>query len=343
MKKFLVVKSCLPTAGRGVNGRTLYAFLKTYAGQRDVQCCDVDDLENSAGISAEHVFLGLPSNITAGQLARLRYRHLVLFDLTDHHDLMWDDATQPLLRNETNTYLKAWCDERWDYPLRMGVLPIRRHGRLRAAIDLERVRRFLGGKARQRKYDIMFLGGPTGTRRLSGEAMPVSNQRVEWLLELKRRGAHLKLWGGMVNHNVHPGLAKQYGDLSEIFIQNKRTSFWKYYQAMQQSAVALTPEGVAPWTYRHYEAIYAGALVVTSDFRRIRMLVPLPVDNMVHVESGQPLLPAVERALALRREHPELPEENIRFLERHLHHGMYSRKRPELFERFLAQLPGYAA
>jgi hypothetical protein len=60
---------------------------------------------------------------------------------------------------------------------------------------------------------------------------------------------------------------------------------------------------------------------------------------MIHVEPDQPVLPAIERALALRRDRPELLEENVRFLERYLERGMYSRRRPELWERFVAQLP----
>ena len=79
--------------------------------------------------------------------------------------------------------------------------------------------------------------------------------------------------------------------------------------------------------------------MVTNDFRPLQTLIPLPSDGMVHVEPGQPVLPAIERALALRRERPELLEENVRFLERYLDRGLYSRRRPELWERFAAQLP----
>jgi len=78
---------------------------------------------------------------------------------------------------------------------------------------------------------------------------------------------------------------------------------------------------------------------VTCDLRRLDTLVPLPRDGMIHVGPGEPVVPAIERALRLRAERPELLEENVRFLERWLERGMYSRCRPALFERFLAQLP----
>jgi hypothetical protein len=338
MKRFFVVKSEIPTSGRGVNGRTLYKFLQTYAGHRDVGCCSQGELLNSSGISAEYVFLGLPSPITARHLARLRYRHLVLFDLTDDHRLMWDDSNRALLKNETDSYFKAWRDERWDFGMKMGVLPVRRYRKVRVALEVERIARLLGRKAPARKHDVMFLGLTSGTRKPGPGTSVFCNQRVEWLLELKRKGKHLDLWGGLVSRAVRPELVERYGDLSEIMIPGK-IPFWKYFRALQRSRVALTPAGNAPWSYRHYEAIYAGAVVVTSDFRPIHMLVPLPIQNMIHVEPGQPVIPAIEQALELRRRRPEVVEENIQFLERYLYRGMYSRRRPELFERFVAQLP----
>jgi hypothetical protein len=167
----------------------------------------------------------------------------------------------------------------------------------------------------------------------------VPNQRIEWLLELRERGGHLARWGGLLGRSVTPELVRRYGDLSELTIQGK-VPFHRYFRALQASRVALTPEGNAPWSYRHYEAIYARALVVTCDFRRIHTLIPLPNEGMIHVEPREPVLPAIERALALRRERPELLEENVRFLERWLERARYSRRRPALFERFVAQLPG---
>ncbi len=164
------------------------------------------------------------------------------------------------------------------------------------------------------------------------------NQRVQWLLELRDHGPRLRLWGGLLEPTISPELRARHGDLTGFTLREK-VPFWRYFRALQQSRVALTPEGNAPWSYRHYEAIYARALIVTNDFRPITTLIPLPDEGMIHVEPHQPVLPAIERALALRRERPEVLEENVRFLERFLDRGMYSRRRPALWERFLAQLP----
>ncbi|MFN2316327.1 MAG: hypothetical protein ABR602_06550, partial [Gemmatimonadales bacterium] len=193
-----------------------------------------------------------------------------------------------------------------------------------------------------RCFDVTFLGTATGTRRDGAGPSAVSNERVEWLLELTQAGAQYAMWGGLTNRVLPSDLVATYGDLSALRTIGK-VSFWQYFHALQRSRVALTPQGHAPWSYRHYEAIYARAVVVTSDFRPIRTLVPLPKANMIHVPRGQSVLPAIEAALALRRDRPEVLDANIQFLERFLDRGLYSRRRPELYERFLSQLPTSAA
>jgi len=338
MKKFLVVQSEMPGHGRGVNGRTLVQFLRTYAGFGAVACCTAADLLRGGPPRAETVFLGLPSPVADRHLARLRGGRLVLFDLFDHHYPLWSEANRAPLLEASGLYLKAWNDVRWDFGVRMGVAPIRRYGKLRLALARGRLRRALGWPDPPHRYDVLFLGA--ATQRDPGPVEParLSNQRVDWLLEVATQGRHLALWGGLLGQTMAPALRARYGDLTPFTLRHK-VPFRRYFRALQQSRVALTPEGNAPWSYRHYEAIYARSMIVTSDFRPMRTLIPLPSEGMVHVEAGQPVLPAIERALALRREQPGLLEENVRFLERYLDRGLYSRRRPELWERFVAQLP----
>jgi hypothetical protein len=338
VKRFLVVMSELPGHGRGVQGRTLVQFLRTYAGRGAVGACSAADLDRGRPLGADTVFLGLPSPVTERHLAGLRCRRLVLFDLSDWHHPLWTDANRDLLRGASSLYLKAWTDARWDHGIRMGYAPIRRYGKLRLALALERLRAALGLPPRAHRHDVLFLGAATGRDPGRADPVTVPNQRVEWLLELKTRGEHLDTWGGLLGGTLAPHVVQRYGDLSRFTLPGK-VPFRKYFRALQESRVALTPEGNAPWSYRHYEAIYTRAMIVTSDFRPIQTLIPLPNDGMVHVEPGQPVLPAIEEALRWRRERPELLEENVRFLERYLDQGLYSRRRPELWERFMAQLP----
>jgi hypothetical protein len=338
MKDFLVVMSEMPGHGRGVQGRTLVQFLRTYAGLGAVGACSAADLDRGRPVSADTVFLGLPSPVTERHLAGLRCRRLVLFDLFDHPAPLWTDANRALLRGASELYLRAWNDVRWDFGVRMGVAPIRRYGKLRLALEGGRLRRALGLSAPLHRFDVLFLGAATGGDPKGQDPALVPNQRVDWLLELTSRGEHLVTWGGLLGGTLAPHLVKRYGDLSRFTLPGK-VPFREYFRALQQSRVALTPEGNAPWSYRHYEAIYARAMIVTSDFHPIDTLIPLPKDGMVHVATGQPVVPAIEQALRWRRERPEILEENLRFLERYLDRGMYSRRRPQLWERFLAQLP----
>ena len=338
MRKYLVVTSESPAHGRGVGGVTLARFLRTYAGRRAVGCCTPGELLAGPATGADYVFLGLPSPVSQRHLARLRFRHLVLFDLHDHHHPLWDDSNRDLLRGLSGHYLKAWTDERWDFGVKMGCAPVRRYGKLRLHLELDRLARGLGRPAAPHRFDVLFLGSATGRAPRPGEPAEVPNQRIEWLLELQARGGHLSFVGGLLPRSVTPALARRYGDLSR-FVLPRKVPFHRYFRQLRQSRVALTPEGNAPWSYRHYEAVYAGAMVVTCDLRGLDTLVPLPRDGLVQVGPGEPVVPAIERALELRRERPELLAENVRFLERFLESGMYSRRRPELFERFLAQLP----
>src|SRR5262249_46797467 len=100
----------------------------------------------------------------------------------------------------------------------------------------------------------------------------------------------------------------------------------------------LAPGGNVPWSYRHYECLYAGGIVVTNDFRERDLLVPLPRDGMIHVPDGQPVVPAIREALAWSRWRPQLADDNRAHLERYLSCAGYSRRRSPLVDRFLAQL-----
>ena len=68
------------------------------------------------------------------------------------------------------------------------------------------------------------------------------------------------------------------------------------------------------------------------------MLIPLPRDSVLMVPDRAPVTPFVRRALALQRECPDMVQDAVRFLERYLHDGSYSRHKPLVMDRFLQQL-----
>jgi hypothetical protein len=337
---WLVIPADRTSAGRGVRGWALVWFLRTYFGRRRVGVCSPAECRRSTP-AADVAFVGLPSTLTADEIARLaaRCRRIVPFDYLDQQKLAWTEPQEAALRAATDRYLKPWFEPSWTYGLRMGLLPLRRYERFTAAVALDRTI----GRLRRRpapEYDVAFLGRPNRTRMFENGKYTKIDQRVAWLRELRREAPDVKFWGGLVDVGRREGrrLELKFGDLSDLCHTEPKVGFSTYYRAMKRSRVLLAPGGNVPWSYRHYECLYAGGVVVTIDYRQRDLLVPLPREGMVHVPDGASVLPAVREALSLSRERPELGEENIAHLERYFRFGTYSRSRPALIERFVAQL-----
>jgi hypothetical protein len=331
MAKFLIVEAD-ESCGRGARGLNLYRFLSTFHGRRAVRMVSTRELLESAPLTAETVFVGIPSRFDERHLDRLRFDRAVLFDYHDCAGPAWSGSNRDLLLSLTDQYLKPWVESEWDFGLRMGVLPIRRHQRLKLYLQIRELQRRAWCGGDDREYDVAFLG----------EATALANcyhQRIEWLREIKAAGDRYSFWGGIVVRNRSRAASpRQLDEGPDLYFPRGRVGFLTYFANLNRSRVALTPAGNARWTYRHYEAIYAGAVVVSTDFRNVRTLIPLPLDSIVHVPDHASVLPAIDEALAMRRRNPELASENIRFLERYLRYGDYSRDKPELMDRFMAQL-----
>jgi hypothetical protein len=331
MAKYLIIQAD-ESCGRGARGLNLHRFLSIFHGRRAVRMVSTRQLLDSKPLTAETLFVGLPSRLDERHLDNVRYDRAVLFDYHDCAGPAWSDSNRELLLSLTDQYLKPWVEPEWDFGLRMGVLPIRRHRRLKLYLQIRELQRRAWRGGDEREYDVAFLGGATALANRY-------HQRIEWLREVKAAGDRYSFWGGIVVRNrERAALRGQLGERTDLYYPHGRAGFLNYFANLSRSRAALAPAGNARWTYRHYEAIYAGAIVVSTDFRDIRTLIPLPLDAMIHVPDNASVLPAIDEALAIRRRKPELAEENIRFLEQYLQHGDYSRDKPELMERFLAQL-----
>jgi hypothetical protein len=221
----------------------------------------------------------------------------------------------------------------------MGLLPIRHYRRFTYGILTDRTLRKFTGPPTPR-YDVAFLGRPNRTRIIVNGQIEKLDQRIDWLREIRYADPPLKFWGGLsdADHTEFGEILAKYGDISDLFYAGGKVAYPTYYNAIRQSRVLLAPGGNVPWSYRHYECLYAGGAVVTIDYREREMLVPLPRDDMVHVPDGGAVLPAIDDALELSRRRPKLAEENFRHLEQYLRCGAYSAKRPALIERFVTQL-----
>jgi len=342
MLPWLVITADRSDAGRGVRGHALVWFLRTYFGRRRVGCVTPEELRRKPR-TAETVLLGLPSSLPPEEInsliAATHCRRLVLFDYLDQQELAWSPEQEPVLRGLTDRYLKPWFEPACNYGLRMGLLPIRRYGRFTLAVTLDH---WLG-KIRSppvKEYDVAFLGRPNYTRLWVDGKVRLIDQRFQWIRDLKRNAPDLRFWGGLVevDPQQRAALESQHGDISDLLHTESKVNFATYYGAMRKSRVLLAPGGNVPWTYRHYECLYAGGVVVTIDYRQRDMLIPLPREGMVHVPDGASVAPYVREALELSRERPSLPAENIAHLERYLRHSAYSSSRPTLIDRFTAQL-----
>jgi hypothetical protein len=182
---------------------------------------------------------------------------------------------------------------------------------------------------------VAFLGRPNRTKfYLCGGAIEHVTQRVDWLTEIRRDAPELVLHGGFTDR-THPHMTSE---IESLRYPRDKDNFYSFWKAMRRSRVLLAPGGNVPWTYRHYECLYAGGVVVTLDYSRRDMLIPLPLEHMVQVPDRAAVLPAVREALELSRSQPRTADAVYAHLEQYLNRGAYSRSRPKLLERFLAQL-----
>ena len=334
MPKFVVVLSDYP-CGRGARGRNLQRFLRVFHGRDGVRLLTTDELLRQRTLSTEYLCIGVPTRLGPRHLMGVKYRQAVLFDYQDWEGPAWEDSDREFLLSLTDLYLKHWLEPDGDYGLRMGLLPIRRPRRLTAYL------RWLGLSARRaatpdaRPYDVSFLGN--GTRPMYGEPF---HERMAWLHQLYEARDSISFWGGIcATPDMLAELAEEFGPLDHLLYPGgRRVGFVRYFNSLLRSRVALAPTGNSRWTYRHYEALLAGATVVTTDLRRARTLIPMPLDKMVHVGQHEPIVPAVQRALEMRRRHPQMAAENIDFLEQFLDYGDYTRRKPALMDLFLDQL-----
>lgn len=350
--RFTVVISDVGERDRGLRGTTafwwlaswfgnyadlsIYWFLAEYFGRRKVTLLRPSQLLNgSRRHETDWLFVGLPTSLSESHLRNVRFRRLVLYDSTDMHGVNFGKSDVPFLLSHTDLCLKNFRDQRWNLPVRLGFLPIRRppvNNKLHMAIVL-RDRRLRLGRAPDRCYDVGFVAHPTGTI--------ATNQRLRWMLEIKRDRPEWKLWGGLIGGEKWQCAFQDQADaqtLASCFIKRRKIGFFEYFTGLSQSRVALAPSGHAPWTYRHFEALYAGCVVVSNDLSNYEFLIPFPREGMVEVPDGGSVVPAVERALALSAERPDLTRENLDYLDRWLDRGRYSRDRRETLDRFLAEL-----
>ena len=342
MLKFLILVNDMPVPKRGPRDCPLYRFLRLFVPAGELAVVTPAELDARRPLATDIVFIGVPTSLNREHLRGVRYRQAVLFDYSDYAEPFWKNSDEGLLRSLTDVCLRPFVDRTRDFGLRMGTLPLYHKSKLAWCIRAYNLYRQVTGRTPRRRHDVCFFGSPT--RLLEDrDGRPASyDQRVEWLLELTGPESPFSLFGGLApsktERNQLDELRAIYGDLDRITWTRRRINFFSYFYHLCHAKVALVPAGNARWTFRHYEAIYSGAAVVSTDFRACDLFVPLPKDGILMVPDHAPVAPAVTEAMRWHVECPDRLEENIRFLETYFTHGRFAKGKPAALERLLAQL-----
>ena len=341
MPKFLIIEpdqSKEQKSGRGARGRNLELFLQEYYRKSAASTISLKELSGSNSYKVDHLFIGIPSQISRKELNRVSCRKVHLFDYGDHEKVIWKNTDKELLSSVARSYLKTWTQKNWGNEFNWGTLPIRRHKRLYYCARWSNFLTKDSFNKMERNFDTTFLGNPmVGWTEDYGDERRIT--RIKWLEEISSE-KRFSFSGGFFKREINSELINKSSNelFKQLFLKKGRINFISYYNLMQNAQTALTPPGNALWSYRHYEAIYAGALPISADFRAAKMLTPLPKDGMIHVGKGESVLPHLEEALRVRRDNPELPNQNLQSIEKYMSYGLYDRKKTLLLERFMKQI-----
>lgn len=341
MPSFLIIEAGAMSghrSGRGARGRNLELFLKEYYGSSSVTTIRVEKLSGSRSYQTDHLFIGIPSMVSRNDLKKISFKKIHLFDYGDHEKVIWGNTDKELLVSMTKSYLKPWTQKNWGDEFNWGTLPIRRHKWLSFCFKFHNLVKSSPCKNLERPVDTTFLGNPVVSwQETSGTKN--KNIRIQWLEEISKNH-QLSFSGGFFMRGANAKRMQEQAskNLKRLFLNKGRAHFVSYFNLMLKAKSVLAPPGNALWSYRHYEAIYAGSIPVSGDFRGADTLIPLPMQGMVHVGKGESVVPHIQRSLQIIKDNPRLTTENLAFIERYMTNGLYDRKKSLLIQRFMSQI-----
>ena len=310
----------------------LYWFLREYYGGESVELLRPSELlRRSATWQTDYLMVGVPTRLSREHLKNVRYGRMLLYDSSDHDGINFLYSDEQFLLSKADCCLKHFRDRRWSLPVRIGLLPIKRpplNNRLywklrRCSLDAVM-------PVQDRPFDVGFVARPTGDVR--------SNVRLRWLVELAKSDCGFSRWGGLVGGPVWQDEFADHAIPADCWMGRKKVGFSEYFDGLCQSKVALAPSGYAPWTFRHYEAIYAGCMLVTEDLDPYDFLVPIPSQSVVQVGPGKSVVDGVREAVDLSLSEPNRVVEARRELEKWIDQGRYSKGCHLTLDRFWKEM-----
>ncbi|MBD3673101.1 MAG: hypothetical protein HUJ26_06200 [Planctomycetaceae bacterium] len=344
MLKFLVLATDIVRRKGGPRKSPLFQFLRVFFAPGEVNTLTPGELDPRRPLTTEILLIENPTSLTPEQLRGVNYRQAVLFDYGDGRTPHWNPENKEFLSSLSDLYLKSFVDRGTDYDFRMGTLPLYRKKKLQQCLRIQELKQAIFGAGSQRKIDLFFSGAPTDLRIHEHGQDRLYNQRIEWLSEARTADFPYRFVGGLsyINKSRLKKALELHGDFRHL-ISRRRYDFYSYYYHLCHSKIALVPTGHARWTYRHYEAVYARNVMLSTDMTNIELLVPLP-PHFIQVPDGAKILPYVEEGLKFFAEQSDLLDDNLRSLKQYYDQGQFSSSCPKSLERFLIQLePGYQA
>ncbi len=342
MYKFVLLGSDHCHRKGGLSNSPLSQFLKIFYSDQELRILTSAQLDHHRPISTEFLLVETPSSHRRDQLGGIRYQKAVLFD---ESDCWWFNETQEqqdFLGSLTDLVLKTHVDRSHNHSFHLGTLPTYRKKKLQQYLRWKAMKEAVIGRRSKRNIDLFFIGAPTRLQTSTEGSSRDYNQRLEWLSEVMAENFPFRFEGGFdgTNRELIQTFEQDDGDLSP-YLASRRYNFYSYFNQLSRSKVAMVPTGFARWTYRHYEAVYAKSVMLSTDMTNVELFVPL-TPHIINVSDHVPLLPYIEQGIHMFDEQSDLLEENVKFIEQYYDNGRFSKRRPKALERFLLQLePGY--
>jgi hypothetical protein len=306
-------------------GWKLYQFLQLFPKHVRSRWVDSDTVETCAPFETDVLIVFVPKRPTTQQLSKIRYKFLFLAHYTDGETV--DETVLAEFGDLATGYLLPAVNKRNVYPLPVLPMPLAFHSRTRKPYS------YLDLDLKWRYWRASFVGAATVYQ---GEYP----QRKEWVEALVRL-APKRVRVGLFDNESYP-LDAVFPDAPERFTHPFLGPGF-YITLMQLSQVCVAPAGNARWTYRHYEAIQAGNVLVSTDLREMDMLIPFPDEGIVYVPDHADVWPILAPVLDTVGMYQDAVRRNQAQMAQYLNDGTYSANKPLPLFDFLRQLEHVAS
>ncbi len=312
-----------------VDGRILHEFLSIFDRSRLVAVPGGERRGPEA--RCQVLFVNAAMAHAAERMSRIRAGRTIFFDYYDELERKLHPETAAFLAREGFPYFKTSRLARFEVQHVSGLLPIALPRGLAGMLRSWR-RRFFPRPSR--RTDIYFQGSTTFFLEPDGRRY---YQRIEWAMEVDRLDGVRKHLGLIPLYGLQDELMARYPGLRPGLWRNAEP-YARMFRRLQSAKIVLAPTGHGRWTYRHLEALCAGAVVVSNDLSQIETLLRWPLEAMVLVPDHVPLEPALRRVLGSYGEYADCLAAGGTVIHDQLADGRWHQSRPEAFDRFVAQV-----